>query len=92
MQVQLPAATTDNTWEVGANVKESVLFSGAGYLYDRDLFSQRLSSRKMEDSHLKAHLYLSVEAEFFIGRERGQRDQQRGWKSSLHADEHSPFW
>ena len=42
---------------------------------------------------LKAHLPISVEAEFFlIRRERGteQRDEGRGLESSLCADEHSP--
>ena len=47
----------------------------------------------MGDSHLKAHLHLSVEAEVFIRRERKteQRDQGRGVKSPLYADKHSPF-
>ena len=48
----------------------------------------------MRDSHLKAHLHLSVEAEVFLRRERGteQGDQGGGLlKSSLCADGHSPF-
>ena len=50
-------------------------------------------SWKMGDFCLKTHLHLSVEAEVFIRRERGpeQRDQGRGLKSSLRAEEHSPF-
>ena len=48
----------------------------------------------MEDLFLKVHLHLSVEAEVFTRRERGteQRDQERGLKNSLRAEQHSPFW
>ena len=82
-QVRLPATTKSNTWEAGADVKESGLFSGAGHLEDGGV-----------DSHVKAHPHISVEAEVFIRRERGteQRDRGRGLESSVCADEHSPFW
>ena len=48
---------------------------------------------KMEESCLKVHLHISVEAEVFIRRDRRteQRDEGKGLQRSLRADEHSPF-
>ena len=82
-----------NTWEAGADVKESGLFSGAGHLEDVGLTSQSPSSGKVRDSRRQAHLLLSVEAEAFIRRGRGteERDQGRGLRSPLRADQPSPF-
>ena len=92
-QVQLPASTETSTQEVGADVKESGLFSGASHLEDRVLTSQSPSPGKMGDSCFKVHLLLSVEAEVSERRQRGteQRDQGRGFRSSLRADDRSPF-
>ena len=75
MQVWLPITMRSDTQEAGADLKESGLF-------------KCLSSVKMGNSCLKAHLHISVEAEVFIRRGKGmeQRDQGRGLKSSLHAD------
>ena len=55
--------------------------------------SQSPSPGEMGDSCLKPHLHMSAQAEVFIRRERGteQRGQGKGLKSSLPADEHSPF-
>ena len=90
----------DNTWEAGADVNESGLFSGAGHLEDGGLVSQSPSPRKM-DSHLEAHVYLSVEAEVFIMRQKGTELGNQGgdWKvpykvlyvqmSTVHSDKAS---
>ena len=62
-------------------------------MYRKVVYFQVLAARKMGDSCLKSHLYISVEAGGLIRRDRGteQKEQGRGLKSSLHADEHSPF-
>ena len=88
----MSAAMKARTPEAGADVKEDGLFSGASNLED-GLMSQSPSPRKMGDSCLKAHLYLSVETEVFLRRGRGteQRDKGKGLKISLRADEHSLF-
>ena len=67
----------DNIQEAGADVKESGLFSGAGYLDDRGFMSQNLSPVKMGNSCLKAHLHVPVEAKVFIMRERGTEQRSR---------------
>ena len=56
-------------------------------------FIQMLTTWKIGDSHLKARLPLSVEAEVSIRRERGteQRYQGRGLQIPVRAREHSPF-
>lgn len=55
--------------------------------------SQGPSLWEDEDSGLKAHLCISVEAEALIRKERGTEERDRGrWlQSSLRADKHSPF-
>ena len=75
-QIQLPATEKPNTQEAGADGKESCLFSGASHLEDGGLMFQSPSPGKRSDSRLKAHLYLSAQAEVFIREERGteQRD------------------
>ena len=92
-QVWRPASAKTNTQKAGADLKKSGLFSDASNLGDGGLTSQSPSPGKMGDSHLKTHLYNTVEAEVFIRRERGteQRGQGRGLKSSLCADQHSTF-
>ena len=64
-----------------------------GLMWRKVVYLQILAIWKMGDSCPKAHLHLSVEAEAFIRRERGteQRDQGRGLKGSLRADELGPF-
>ena len=66
-----------NTQDAGVDVKESGLFSGS-------------TTWKMGDSHLKAHL---SGGRGFYKEGKGNRTKRsrRGLKSSLHADEQSPF-
>ena len=74
-------------------MERTVVCSDAHHVEDGRLMSQSLSPGKMGDSCLKVHLPTSVEAGVFITSERRteQRDQGRGLKSFLCADEHSPF-
>ena len=67
--------------------------SGSPQLLKESGLSAGTDHLEMGDSHHKAHLHLSVEAEISIRRERGteQGDQGRSLQSSVRADEHSPF-
>ena len=80
-QVWLPAASEVNVLQAGADVKRKVVYL---QMLIKVIW-------KMGDSHLKAHLQLSVEAEVFIRRVRGTEHRDQGWglKSSPHADQHS---
>ena len=75
----MPVTTQANAGEAGADGKDSGLFEDAGHLEDGLMF-QSPAPPLFGDRG-------------FITRERGteQGDQGRGLKSSLHAEEHSPF-
>ena len=82
MQAQLPATLKANNLEIGADVKErkeSGVFSGADNLADGGLTSQSPSQ------------HLSGGRGVYKKGEGNRRDRGGGLKSSLCADEHSPF-
>ena len=80
LNLLLPAASKANTQEPGAGEKQSGLFKGR-------------PPEKIGNSCPKAHLNISVQVEVFTRRERESRTKRlrEGLKSSLCADEHSPF-
>ena len=63
MQAWLPTALKANSQETGADVKESV-------------FIHVPATWKVRDSHLRAHLKISVQAGAFIRRERGKENKE----------------
>ena len=79
-QVQLPASTETSTQEVGADVKESGLFSDAGHLEDAGLTFQSSSPP-----------FSAVRGFYKEGEGNRTKRWREGLRSSLHADEHGPF-
>ena len=69
-------AAKANTRDAGADERKGV-YSGAGHLEGGGLVSQSPSFGTMGDSHLKAHLPLSVEAEVFIRTEGNRTKRSR---------------
>ena len=76
----LPASMKANTGEVGADVKESVLFADAGHLKDGGLMSQSPSPP-----------FNGSRSFYKEGGGIEQTDQGRSLQSSVCADQYSPF-
>ena len=93
MEVQLPASTKAHTQEAVADVKKSGFFSVLSTWKMGDSCLKAHLPEKIKSSCFRAHLHISVEAEDFKEREREteQKDQETGCKVLYMQREHSPL-